>query len=287
MPETKPKKSANSKVFDVAKPGKSAPTASSRPIITTSGPIMKDPMVTKDGDAADGDQAPSLTSVRSHKIVVQPLNPISTTDEAAPAPGAPELSDDKAAFDPPKLPVEEVADEPAEDTDDKSVTKVESEAAEPVKGVPLLPEADTEEEPAKPAEESVAEEAPVEAPAVEPADTKEAKLAAESETSEETTSDTSSIPDDLPLADGAATESLSESDQKEALAAQKLAEEQEKIIESGTYYLPINAAHHRRSKRRFIIVLILVLVLLAVFALAAWDAEFISIPGYTAPTNYL
>jgi hypothetical protein len=284
MAETKHKKPAARQVFDVAKPGKSAPAPSGRPIIVSSGPIMKDPMVTSDGET-NTESTPSLAAVRSRKVVVQPLSQLDK-DDAVSVPGAPALTDDKTVPDLPKLPVEEVTDVPAEEMDETPADKIEEETTKPA-GVPLLPETEAkEEEPAKPEEAAPAvEDTSDPTTAAAPVGTDEDK--ALDDKSEETSSDSSSIPDGLPLADGAATESLSESDQKEALAAQKLAEEQEKIIESGAYFLPIDAAHHKRSKRRFFVGLVVVLILLAVFALAAWDAELITIPGYTAPTNYL
>ncbi len=41
------------KLMDVSRPGKSAPSATSRPIIVTHGPIMQDPMVNDTAKAVD------------------------------------------------------------------------------------------------------------------------------------------------------------------------------------------------------------------------------------------
>lgn len=70
MADAKPK---DSKVFDVAKPGKSEPTASSKPIIVTNRPVLKDPMVV-------GDEQP--TAVEGENLPVSstaPLAPPSAT----------------------------------------------------------------------------------------------------------------------------------------------------------------------------------------------------------------
>lgn len=93
--------------------------------------------------------------------------------------------------------------------------------------------------------------------------------------------------EDAPAADETGDTNLSEADQRKELAAQKQAEAQEKIIASGKYYLPIDAVAHRRTKRHIVVGLVLILVLAAALFLAAWDAGFFSIPGYTAPTDYL
>jgi hypothetical protein len=66
-------KSSEKKVFDVAKPGKSAPTTTTRPIIVGHKPMIQDPMVNaSEVSATDGDTAENekSVSVRSTKKIV-------------------------------------------------------------------------------------------------------------------------------------------------------------------------------------------------------------------------
>ena len=287
MADVKPKKPA-SKVFDVAKPGKSAPAASGRPVIVSSGPIMKDPMVT-DGDnaSAGSSSAPLLATARSRKVVVQPLSQTSADGDGETTPGAPEVPAENLLSDMPDLPiksVDEVIEETVEETTEtEAEVTVETTGSTEVTGAPPLAPLDdaaVAAELAPTAEEPVVNEDDSEP--VEVSKPTETEQPAESAPADDEPAEI------LPLGDDTAVvESLSESDQKEALAAQKLAEEQEKIIESGAYYLPINSAHRKRSRHRLVLAVVMVIVLLALFALAAWDAELLNVPGYDAPTNYL
>src|SRR5882757_2872268 len=71
MPEPRSKPGAP-KVFDVAKPGKSAPSASSKPIIVTNRPVLKDPMMVDEStDAGTKDKEPLTAPIR---IKIQPLH---------------------------------------------------------------------------------------------------------------------------------------------------------------------------------------------------------------------
>ncbi|HKR81402.1 MAG TPA: hypothetical protein VJR27_00170 [Candidatus Saccharimonadales bacterium] len=81
MPQNKPKdtkpKSTKPKVFDVSKPGGSAPTSSARPLIVTHRPMVQDPMVTKlpvDDPLSPTEGAPEVpkTLLKTQKIKLQP-----------------------------------------------------------------------------------------------------------------------------------------------------------------------------------------------------------------------
>ncbi|HET7320795.1 MAG TPA: hypothetical protein VFI84_04425, partial [Candidatus Saccharimonadales bacterium] len=73
------KKEDEQKLFDVARPGKSTPSSSSKPIIITNRPLLQDPMVVPDesagGEASSGDAAkPS-----EPKVTIKPIS-INVTD---------------------------------------------------------------------------------------------------------------------------------------------------------------------------------------------------------------
>ena len=100
MAETKKTKStATETVFDVAKPGKTAPSSSSKPIIVTNRPVLKDPMVVEDDAAPDSEkpveseQALAVPSVS--KVKLAPLSEDMKAAESAKA-DAKEQETDKA-----------------------------------------------------------------------------------------------------------------------------------------------------------------------------------------------
>lgn len=64
--------SPGKQVFDVAKPGKSAPSPTSRPVIIGKGPILKDPMVS-DQDAEKPDASPKKAVMPELRKVIAPL----------------------------------------------------------------------------------------------------------------------------------------------------------------------------------------------------------------------
>lgn len=85
MAETK-----KDKVFDVAKPGKSAPATSAKPVIVTNRPVLKDPMVVEEdnnpaitGEAPDVATPPSTPAVSpsNTRLKIQPLNHDETADK--------------------------------------------------------------------------------------------------------------------------------------------------------------------------------------------------------------
>lgn len=82
--------SRRAKVFDVAAPGKTAPSSSARPLIVTDRPMIKDPMVSLDESSAPAPVAanvPAKPAVRRIGINLQPptqLLPAHFDDEPTP-----------------------------------------------------------------------------------------------------------------------------------------------------------------------------------------------------------
>ena len=66
----------DSKVFDVAKPGKSAPSTTSKAIIVTNHPVLSDPMVVEDKPTATTDEPASPTNVPPSvsRLKIEPLS---------------------------------------------------------------------------------------------------------------------------------------------------------------------------------------------------------------------
>lgn len=309
MAEAKPKRQPP-KIADITKPGKSAPSSTGRPMIITHRPVLKDPMMVQDvaapeegGDSTDTKPVAHM----SHSIKLQPLH-----DDIADAttPGAPDVGSGKT--------IAVLAEEAAKRKEAKDKEQQEPEespeaeepasetALEPIEptGAPAVEAEKIAVTESKTVTESIAPAPEVEAPTAETPhdsvaeakddDTEEPTKAAGEATAEKPTAPEPT--EDIPLGEDAASSSiadapsdtnLSETAQREALAAQKRADEQEEIITSGKYYLPINAVAHRRTKRHILLGVVLILLLAIVLFLAVWDANFFSVPGYTAPTDYL
>jgi hypothetical protein len=69
-------KAKGKQVFDVSKPGKSMPSPTSRPVISSHGPIMRDPMVS-DADKTTEDTAPTDKKLKMPaKKVIAPLKEV-------------------------------------------------------------------------------------------------------------------------------------------------------------------------------------------------------------------
>jgi hypothetical protein len=310
MAATKPKKS-NTKVFDVAKPGKSEPTATSKPVIVTHRPVLQDPMVVNI-EVKDNEVRPlaSPSEVR-RKVQISPLHDVDGNDIV---PGAPEVVKTKEAKVDSDSANDLVLNLPPEITGEKPQAAT---ANEDVTSAPEVPAeiVETRDKPAKPTEETNSEPE-----ALDPTESESEKDKDKETKLEEV--ETKETPDDPPSDFSATTnsvesESLAEpsvkanddtsefglmpepavgdeggvnpdaAKQKADEEAQKLADEQAKIIDSGVYYLPIDAVAHRRAARQTMIGLVLVLLFGALLFLAALDAEIITINGLPAPTDYL
>jgi hypothetical protein len=91
MAEEKASASKTKPISDVQKPGKSAATATSKPILVTNRPIIKDPMVVeeKNEDGSDKEPKENLAAKGSSKTKIEPLEtspkPDGKQDEPEPA----------------------------------------------------------------------------------------------------------------------------------------------------------------------------------------------------------
>lgn len=173
MAETKSKKQP-AKIIDVARPGKSAPDTTARPVIISNRSVLKDPMMVQDAtsedDVADGapQKSDKIVSHVSHSLKLQPLH-VELSDTFVP--GAPAVKGDEAAKEEdekpekPEKPAPTIAElAAAAKTREKSAAKTEGDTPgdEP-------DEAPTEAEvPAKPVKTHDAAESRLEAPADNP-----------------------------------------------------------------------------------------------------------------------
>lgn len=277
---TTPKKTnspADKKIFDVAKPGKSAPTASGKPIIITNRPILKDPMVVDKSGQDTATATPLAPSKPSTRIKISPLDdalkeelatPTSTDEGEVPA----EKSD--AELTP--AAVEEGATIPTE-SEVTATPEVKTETTE----VPPAAEATDAPAPSESAEPA-ANEAPAEKPAEDttPATEEQPTAAAEEAVA------TEAAPADNTTTEGDAQKPLSKADEE---AARKEAERQaelQKLIDSKKFYLPIDRKGKRRTKWHVALGVIFIVVLAVAWVDIALDSGMVHVAGVKSYTHF-
>jgi hypothetical protein len=319
MAESKAKKTESSKkIVDVKTDGDGA-TGTSRPVIVTNRPIMKDPMMAEVSQLTGGtiDDSPTPTP----------------TDDAPPeaASGAPEitLSAKKLAIQVTEQP------EPADDegktltSKDASAKKKvikplsdelsEKPAAKAVKKSPTIAELtlpDADEVPEVVPETDVAEAKPEPAPGKdEPTPSEEATEStattaeANAKAPKEEVSIEPAAADEIvtgvqpgrsfdetahePLPDAttpAAPEQIELDSKGKPKTKQKktgeLSSEQQKAIEQGEYFLPITTAETRRLRREVVLATLFVVILIVVWLDIMLDAGLLNIDGIKAVTNF-
>lgn len=249
--------SKDDKIMDVSKPGKAAPSPSSKPIIVTNRPMLKrDPMVaTPDGlekASPSDDTVPVSRTAKTLNIVsptegsgtaVKVVSAVSTAPSDSVAPPAAS----NAASSLPRAGAETPTDEPEQTA-----------VADPA--VPMSSEP---------------------APATEqPTPTPDTMPAAPAPAPDDSDDDTDASEQLAP------NQALEVAKQKEEAAkAARLAEE-EKIVTSRQYYLPIDNVEERRGFDRVLLVLAVVLILALVWADVVLDAGIIHISGLHALTHF-
>jgi hypothetical protein len=228
----------NDKVFDIAKPGKTAASASSRPVIVGHKTLLQDPMVT------NMPSAPILKKVK----IDQNDEGVDETVSGDPAGDIKLLDSSDKTIEPSDT--ESIADEQpeAEPLEESDEPENEQKPVEPaVKDKPdeaeEVPEPDVSNETEKEPDEEKNED--------------EAEATDKSDASQDTDSDKAA---DKP------TESKKDKD-KQVDDSAKVAQEAayQKLIDDKTYFVPIGEQKRKRSMRRFLLIIIL-LLLLAIMA---------------------
>lgn len=242
-----PAKKAENQVFDVSRPGSGkAASATARPVISTKGPVIQDPMVvaspksdateSDDNQSTDRQTAPPVN--RSAKRVIQPLHNIE--EDTPPEEQASEnvdKSDDSPITAPPVPEGDEKTDTPAKSPDSPK---------EPAKPKPAP-------EPEKPK----VEDKPVDPVAAKPSENPNLKT-------DDLVPKISTTPLDAKLDPRA-------SDPTARLIAEH-AERITKLVESEQYFLPIYTAEARHRKRLIVVGLLLSVILGLAWYNVALDA---------------
>lgn len=264
----KSKKAAPHKIFDVTKPGKTAPSASSKPIIITNRPVLQDPMMVE--DAAPEGQATLLKMPT--KITIRPLSDDNTADST---------EDKQVATETPEAP-------PVEKLEPVSVPDLTNEQTGP-KSLPTATKAPEVDLP-KPAEittppaPQAAEPEPKQAtPAVEPVAA--TPTAAEAAPESDDTSSSSEATEDQP-ADASQPATVAKAAEAAARKQAERAAELTKLAESHKYYLPINQVEKRKNKRYALLGVLLIVVLAVAWADISLDAGIIHLNGIKPLTHF-
>jgi hypothetical protein len=318
MAEAKAKKTESAKkIVDVKSDGDGA-TGTSRPVIVTNRPIMKDPMMAEVSQLTGGTLDDSPATVAADDAPKEPVSgppelkvpakklAIKITDEA-------ETADDKSDTPPTPAPTKKkVVIKPlSEPTTDKPATKASKKA--PTIAELALPDAeevpDVTVEPAKP--EDGAEQPATDSNTPAGAD-KESPAAASESDNEKPAEEVSAEPSvddevvtgvqpgrsfDETVSTTPDAEAPPEPEEVELDARGKpkskpkktseLTSEQQKAIEKGEYFLPITTAETRRMRREIVLATLLIIVLIVVWLDIMLDAGIISIGGVNAFTDLL
>ncbi len=244
-------KSSEKKIMDVARPGRTAATPTSRPVVITNRPLInQDPMV-----AAGSDGGTETAKTVPVKTAEEPL--VHHGEKIIKPPKASEAEEEpEAAAEEPVVEATTPAEEPAKTKEEatEEVTPAEPEVSEEKPTAPAAAEADPEP--------AAAPEAPAEEPE---APTEEATPAESDEASDEASDDDKQINPD-------AVKEVSEAEKHRAA-------ELEEIIASGKYHVPVNSSANHRN--RIITLWLIVLTLLLAVALldALLDVGILNVQG--------
>lgn len=309
------------KAMDVMQPGKAVPPTTSRPIIVSNRPMLRqDPMMVSPEGMEKPEAQPAQQTVSRVGKTLTVLAPHQSKTAKAPAvmPLIPTDKIDNAdaassvAVDEPAASAIPQGRTPAEIASKKSITVKTDEAVPdsvvPATSTPMQPKTlaapaseptvevskpiesqDIDQTVSKPAP-PVAESAPSPALAQAPVASAPAPAAAPSTTEEDISVDTESDTDG-PRPDGAdgqlaPNKTIDDAKKKvdEAEAARDA--EQEQIINSKRYYLPIANTEDRRGLMRSLLVLLIVVVLAAVWFDMVLDAGIVHVGNLHALTHF-
>ncbi len=275
-------KAKDNKVFDVAKPGKSAPSATSRPIIVGHKPSVKDStVVTSKGKGkkpASGTPEPESDALATAPVVpdMPDLSKITLSSERKKiVPISEGTGTEPPAGDTtpgPEAPSAAAAEKP-DDSQDSS---------------PAATDADTEPETkTKPTEDTAPDKAAAAADTAngtgQTAEGTPEESTGSKATNDETGAASSDSAEVAALAGQAKTkQALDKQNEAEAAKRQTL----EKLIDEKKYFVPIGESRRRRRSSRIANVLLLFLLLAAVGVYAAIDAGYLDV-GLDMPFDFI
>ena len=268
MATPKPKKStaSNKKIIDIKHVGDAA-SGTSRPVIITNRPVMKDPMMAEASElAADAEQPKPVAAEASSDI--DEVSADATESEAPP----------------PIVPKKKLVIQPLSD-DDKAAAS-DAASTEPDDTVAADDQPAAADSTAESATDEVAIDAAADEQASEPAPEPEDKDEAEPAVKPGRSFEHNELSDDAADADGSSAESPDEAKAESKPTGGVLTPEQQKAVEAGTYFLPITTTETRRLRRDIIATLILLVLLALIWVDVMLDAGTLHINGIHAITNF-
>ncbi len=261
----KPAKASSKRIIDVAQPGKSAPAATSKPVLITNRPILKDPMVVEGSKEATeepvADEVKKLSSTT--RIKLQPLD-TDTEAKADEAETKTAESETTSALETTAEKTDLPAEKPAEAVADTAKATAEPDAPkekEPDTDKALAPNQDAAENKTTP----------------------DAKPAATKTTDSETEKT-----DEVATEEGAEADNTTP-DAADAKAAEEAAKHDaaiQALADSKKFYLPVNAVEKRRTKRFVLLGVLLSLLLVVAWVDIAADASLVKL-GSKVPHTHL
>ncbi len=257
-----PNRRSNPKqVFDVAKPNKSRPSNTAKPVIVTNRPILQDPMVNPVSSSGEPTTAPPLSIKLPTKIHIEPLSSSAELANVSEPIAVKNLAADAPPLD-------------ATSPISEHLAKARAEAAENSKlSENSEPEAVSEPEISPAADAVIAVEDP--------------KLVAPTDLPAKTTTETAFKSGTAPLNDGPKDGALvTEKDlADEEDEDDEYAKNIQKLVTEKRYFLPINTQEKRRTKHFIILGVVLILLLAAAWADIALDAGLIHLDGVKPLTH--
>jgi hypothetical protein len=248
-------------VFDVSKPGKSAPDASGRPLIIGHRPIVKDPMM--NDTTKEEDQKPISTSGKN----IVPLNADVSDEEAEP-----QQDTDKDAEADPKSTENENASSKAEPDTAKETEKAK----------------DTDNKQDETAPEQTEEKSDSKEADSQKSSTKATEQAKSESSSDQTPDEHAGSEDDsaviVDAVVGQATIKKKGRDAEDEDTAKKAAIE--KLIQEKKYFVKISPPNRKRNSKIAVFVLTFLLIFGAVGALLAADAGLVNL-GFKPPFDLI
>lgn len=248
---------ADKKVFDVAKPGKTAPPSSSKPVIIGHKVMVEDPMVAK------ASAAPAKKSASKSVSVVAEDDKSEAAETAAPP------SSKRITIMPLTHDDEETKPE------SKLAVKIDpvSESETPLAATPAEP---APEEPASPTPQLIKATEPAAQPDPTPESPKEPDLESTPDPVE-VPEETANIPETSNTAamDAILEQAGNNKKDKDAEADKTRQEALDKLTASKQYYLPIDEAKHIHAVERFLAITLLVALLTVAGVYLAIDAGLI------------
>lgn len=261
-------KKPTKKIIDIQHPSKTSPSSTSKSVIVTNRPIMKDPMVVDDDSPAE-EKTTAPVYKSGGEAVIKPLSEQTDKPETKEEPASDEnkskeVSDDKnktiSQLAEEATKKEQVVDEPeeakVEDKEDKS-----DETDKPAIKATLTDEKSEPIVTEDKAEESKEDKKPEDVPSL--------------------TKDDSEKEDSAKTEDPKALEEA-----KEDKELKKRKAEVAKLSESHKYYLPITTVENRNNRRAVVIGVIVSILLILAWINIALDAGLISLGGVKAFTNF-